>query len=713
MTPPPPARPAFCVHGHFYQPDRRNPWTGRIDDEPSAAPWPNWNRRILDECYRPNAAARILGSEAAVTAIVSNYESISWNAGPSLMSWLESADPWTYEALLDADGRGARAHGGHGPAMAQTWVHSILPLAHPDDRRTLVRWGRADFEHRFRRPPEGMWLPEAAVDTASLEALAAEGIAFTVLAPWQASEVRTPGGMWKSATDALDTSHAYRVDLPNGRSIAVYFYDGELSSGVAFGGLLHDGARFADAIADAAATLTERPGSGDTPPATPMVHLATDGESYGHHHRFGEMALAFAIERLRSVHGLDQTTYGAHLVSNPPTHEARITDPSAWSCAHGVERWRSDCGDRIGTEEGWTQAWRTPLRDAIDWLRDTLATEFEGLGRGLFDDPWVARDGYIDVLLGRVPTVAFLPDNGVPEGDGVAALSLLESQRHFLQATESSAWFYDDAAGLEVTMALRHAKRALELVQRVGGRDLERDLVAHLAPMRSNQPDRADGSTIWSRQVVPAAVTPVQVAGRVLASMVAGGPGEPAMSIPDLPGGRIISTRNPVRTDRQDGATVTAAIVVVEDVTGYTHEVGGRAERRGAEISVQLDGGPPMALAELGPAVERRVLLRLLRTTCVELNEWLGSDLVGLVADVAGQVGVGGATLGELMDAAFPPAIEHKGSHLDGLPPATILRLGELIDRLGLPAPLTRWWTDTLTVELDIDPVGPDAAREA
>ncbi len=695
MTSSPPTRTAFCVHGHFYQPDRRNPWTGRIDDEPSAAPWPNWNRRILDECYRPNAAARILGTEGVVAAIVSNYESISWNAGPSLMSWLESTDPWTYQALLDADAAGSRAHLGHGPAMAQTWVHSIIPLAHLDDQRTLVRWGKADFEHRFRRSPEGMWLPEAAVDTASLEALVAEGIAFTVLAPWQASSVRAPGGEWQPA-ERLDTSHPYRVDLPSGRSIAVYFYDGELSSGVAFGGLLHDGARFADAIA-AAAVARPAPGDADRSASTPLVHLATDGESYGHHHRFGEMALAFAIERLRSVHGVEQTTYGAHLASNPPAHEARITDPSAWSCAHGVERWRSDCGDRIGTEEGWTQEWRTPLRQAVDWLREALASEFEALGRGRFDEPWVARDAYIDVLLGRLPTTAFLSDHGVPAAEGVAALTLLESQRHFLQATESSAWFYDDAAGLEVTMALRHAKRALELVCRVGGRDLEPDLVARLTPMRSNLPDRADGSMIWARQVVPAAVPPSQVAARVVASLVAGGPGEEAVPIPDLPGGRVITRRHISRTELPDGARVTATIGVVEDITGHAHEVVGSAERIGVELSIELAGQPPMTLAELGPAVERRVLLRLLGTTCDELNESLSSDLVAIVAAVADQVGVGTATLGDLMDVAFPPAIERRGAHLDGLPLATVRRLGDLIDRLGLPAPLTRWWTDTLT----------------
>jgi alpha-amylase/alpha-mannosidase (GH57 family) len=490
----------ICIHGHFYQPDRANPWTGTVDPEPTAAPFHDWNQRIAAECYRPNAAARVLSPDGRIDRVVSTYEGISFNVGPTLLAWLAAAEPWTYRAMIAADRASADRFGGHGSAMAQPWVHAIQPLADERDRRTLVRWGCIDFASRFGRPPEGMWLPETAVDTATLEVLAAEGIAFTVLAPWQAAEVRSPGGDWVVASP-VDTTRAYRCPLPSGASITAYFYDGALSAGIAFQDWLDDGVGLAERM-----LAGLHPPDGGPVADGRLVHVATDGESYGHHHRFGDMALASVLEHLEQAHptGTRLTNYGEHLASFPPDWEARIADDTAWSCSHGIERWRADCGCHIGGAPGWNQAWRAPLRAALDWLRDELAGVFEVHGGQVLDDPWEARDGYAAVLADPSPArqVDFLTAHG--GADPHRAFGLLEMQRHLLEAFESSAWFYDDAAGIETVFALRHAARAIELARDTAGVDVEPDFLDRLAAVRSNDPDEGDGRRIWAGHVVSA-----------------------------------------------------------------------------------------------------------------------------------------------------------------------------------------------------------------
>ena len=387
---------AICIHGHFYQPPRENPWLEVVERQESAYPYHDWNERITAECYAPNAAARLLDGAGHVRRTFDNYSRISFNFGPTLLAWLEQCEPQVYQAVIAADRRSRERFGGHGSAIAQAYNHLILPLANRRDLRTQVIWGVRDFEHRFGRRPEGMWLPETAVDLATLEALAEQGIAFTILAPHQARAVRAAGGAgWADARQGLDTRVPYRCRLPSGRSIALFFYDGALARAVAFERLLASGEGFVSRL------LSAFGGGGG---AWRLVHLATDGETYGHHHRHGEMALAWALEFLEergARYGVALTNYGQFLAAHPPAAEVEIAEDTSWSCVHGVERWRADCGCQVGGEPGWNQAWRRPLRDALDWLRDAAAPRFEEVARTLLADPWAARDDYVAVVLDR------------------------------------------------------------------------------------------------------------------------------------------------------------------------------------------------------------------------------------------------------------------------------------------------------------------------
>jgi hypothetical protein len=507
----PPA--AACVHGHFYQPPRENPWTGEVHRERSAAPFHDWNERITAECYRPNTAARVLDGAGLIEQVVSTYERISFNVGPTLHAWLARHAPDVDGALRDADRAGAHRYG-RGGALAQPWAHVIMPLASDRDRRTLVRWGIDDFRHRFGRDPEGMWLPETAVDRATLQVLADSGIAFTILAPHQAAAACV-GGAGTSGDAPLapvdestfDASVTYRADLDHGRSIAVCFYDGPLSRGVAFERVLDDGSALARRVADA--VLEARPGG--------LVTIATDGESYGHHHRFGEMALARAILDLDASGAARLTNLASHVAGHPPERAVRVAEATSWSCAHGVERWRADCGCHLGGE-GWNQRWRATLRRATDWLRGVLDRDFEQHGDRLFHDPWAARNAYGAYLPSGAPDLldgmldVHLRPAARDRADRVAARTLLESQRHRLTAETSCGWFFDDAAGLETVLVLRHAARACELTAAVTGTSHEPQLRARLRAMRSNVAAEGDGRTIWDVHVRRAAVRDAEVA---------------------------------------------------------------------------------------------------------------------------------------------------------------------------------------------------------
>ena len=490
------------IHGHFYQPPRENPWLDAIDPQPSAHPYPDWNVRITAECYRPNVAARIVDGEGRIRQIIDNYERMSFDVGPTLMSWFEREAPDVHRALVDADQRSRARFGGHGSAMAQAYNHLIMPLASPRDQRTQVRWGVADFKHRFGRAPASMWLPECAVDTDSLEALAAEGIEFTVLAPHQARRWRQPGGAWQ--TGAIDTGRVYRQKLPSGRSIDLFFYDGGTSQAVAFERLLVDANKLVE-------RLTARPPAADG--TAVLCHIATDGETYGHHHRYGDMALAWALASVDRTErdGVRLTNYGQFRERFPASWEVEIVENSSWSCAHGVERWRADCGCASGGHPGWRQTWRRPLRDALDWLRDRAADVFERAAAPLLDDPWAARDAYIDVVLDRSPerVRAFLAAHAratVDQGDVVRVLELMELQRHAMLMYTSCGWFFDELSGIETVQILAYAARVAELAERIGGEPVEPELVDRLAVARSNLERIGDGRGVWQQMVVPSRV---------------------------------------------------------------------------------------------------------------------------------------------------------------------------------------------------------------
>ncbi|HUR79649.1 MAG TPA: DUF3536 domain-containing protein [Thermoanaerobaculia bacterium] len=492
----------LTIHGHFYQPPRENPWLEAVETQDSAFPWHDWNARITHECYEPNATARILDAQDRILGIVNNYAGISFNFGPTLLSWLEASAPDTYAAIIEADRASRERYSGHGCAIAQAYNHIILPLASDRDKRTQVRWGARDFEWRFGRKPEGMWLPETAVDVASLEALAEEGLAFTILEPHQAARWRAAGEEeWQTANGHLDPTRPYVCHLPSGRSINIFFYDGPISRAVAFERLLARGENFAARLLGA--FNSERTHE-------QIVNIATDGETYGHHHRFGEMALAYALQIIESQSDVQLTNYAEFLAQHPPQHEVEIAERTAWSCSHGVERWRSDCGCNTGSNPGWNQQWRTPLRDALDWLRDEACIVFEREGARLLRDPWAAREDYIDVILDRSQeSVSRFVSRHALDGAPVSSiLELMEMQRHAMLMYTSCGWFFSDVSGIETVQILHYAGRVIQLAERVE----EREFLERLAPAVSNVADRGTARQIYEREVMPARLDLARVA---------------------------------------------------------------------------------------------------------------------------------------------------------------------------------------------------------
>lgn len=496
----------ICIHGHFYQPPRENPWLEAVESQESAYPYHDWNERVTAECYARNAASRILDDEKRILRIVNNYAKISFNFGPTLISWIEANHPQLYSAILLADEESQKEFSGHGSALAQPYNHMIMPLANERDKYTQTIWGLWDFERRFRRKPEGMWLPETAVDLATLEILAELGIKFTILAPSQAQKIRKIGGRnWKDVSNSrIDPTMAYRLRLESGRAISLFFYDGPISRAIAFEGLLDNGEGFAQRLLGAF--------SEDTRPWPELVHIATDGETYGHHRRYGEMALAYALNYIESNQLAEITNYGQYLERHPPTHEVEIFENSSWSCVHGVERWRSNCGCNSGGHPGWNQEWRLPLREAFDWLRDDLAPRSKEKAQGLLRDLWEARNAYIQVVLDRSEeTLGLFFDSHAArplnEDEKVAVLKLLELQRHAMLMYTSCGWFFDELSGLETVQVIQYAGRAVQLSEEVLGDQTEAQFLERLAKAKSNLPEHRDGAAIYDRFVKPAFVS--------------------------------------------------------------------------------------------------------------------------------------------------------------------------------------------------------------
>ena len=494
----------ICIHAHFYQPPRENAWLEAVELQDSAYPYHDWNERVTAECYAPNSASRILDGDGRILQIVNNYSRISFNFGPTLLSWMEQKSPAVYQAILAADKESQRLFSGHGSAVAQAYNHMILPLASRQDKYTQILWGIRDFESRFGRHPEGMWLPETAVDLQTLEVLADLGIKFTILSPYQAGRVRPLGGRaWRKVDGGrIDPSMAYGVRLTSGQTMNCFFYDGPISRAIAFEDLLADGKRFSERLLGAFSEARTWP---------QLVHIATDGETYGHHRAYGDMALAFALNYIESSQLARLTNYAEYLEKHPPTQEAKVIGNSSWSCVHGVERWRSDCGCNSGGRPGWNQQWRAPLRQALDWLRETAAPRFEAEAKKLFEHPWAARDGYIDVVLNRSRenVVRFMTEQAkrtLSDAEVVTGLKLLELQRYLMLMYTSCGWFFDDLSGIETVQVIQYAGRALQLAGQLFPEDLSTPFLDLLAQARSNVPEQGDGRSIYDRNVQPAMV---------------------------------------------------------------------------------------------------------------------------------------------------------------------------------------------------------------
>jgi alpha-amylase/alpha-mannosidase (GH57 family) len=494
-------RKYICIHGHFYQPPRENAWLESVEMQDSAAPFHDWNERINYECYAPNAMARILGEKRKIVDIVNNYVNISFNFGPTLLSWMEKADPKTYERILEADQISRQKYDGHGSALAQAHSHLILPLCNERDKETQVIWGIRDFESRFGRKPEGMWLAETAANTESLEVLAEQGIKFTVLAPRQGKAIRKLGSKeWIPQGHAeIDSRRPYLCKLPSGREIVLFFYHGGIAQGVAFEGLLNNGIHFAERFLQ----------SFDQEKSPQLVHIATDGESYGHHHRSGEMALAACLRHIEEHEHAQVVNYGQYLEMFPPTYEVQIHENSSWSCVHGVERWRSNCGCSTGGRPHWTQEWRKPLREALDWLRDELIPIYEREATAFLKDIWAARNDYIDVLLDRQPATIdqFLEKHcsrPLDEQEKTKLLRLMEMQRHAMLMYTSCGWFFDEISGLETNQILQYANRAIHYAWQVSKADLHKSFVDRLQKAPSNVYE--NGASSYLKYVVPAQV---------------------------------------------------------------------------------------------------------------------------------------------------------------------------------------------------------------
>lgn len=536
-----------CIHGHFYQPPRENPWLEEVETEESATPYHDWNERITAECYAPNAASRILDSDKRIIDIVNNYARISFNFGPTLLTWLERNQPEVYSAILQADKDSIQRFSGHGSAIAQVYNHIIMPLACRRDKRTQVLWGIKDFILRFKRQPEGMWLPETAVDTETLEILAEEGIVFTILSPKQASRTRPiHDSRWTEvSTGNIDCFQPYLCRLPSGGSIVIFFYEETIAREVAFSRLLENGEGFANRMMDDFSRFRKQSG---------LLTIASDGETYGHHHRFADMALAYALHRLESENLARITIFGEYLSTHPPTHEVEILENTSWSCPHGVERWRSDCGcctrgsiiqetpphpqgpSRVpDTSAGdrsceiiSRQQWREPLREAMDRLSRNLAVLYGERMNSYVSDPWKARDDYIDIILDRSSgnIEKFFSNHAVrtlSKEDKVQALKLLEMQRNGMLMYTSCGWFFEDIAGIESVQVMRYACRAMQLMREVAGVDPEPEFIRILEKAPGNVPEQGNGAEVYKNFVRTAVVDLTRVGWYYAVSLLVSG----------------------------------------------------------------------------------------------------------------------------------------------------------------------------------------------
>ncbi len=510
----------LCIHGHFYQPPREDPWLDMIFPEGSAAPFRHWNERICSESYGPLAWARRMGGEG-VFDILNCYEWMSFNVGPTLFRWIERSEPELYAKIIEADARSLKRWG-HGNAIGQIYHHVIMPLASELDKQVEVAWAVADFESRFKRKPEGMWLSETACDTASLEALADEGIIYTLLAPRQAEAIADLGtDDWQDVDEySINIKEPYLVQLPSGKTISVFFYDGGLSQAIAFEGLLHNGDEFWNKLSGAS--------------ADGLLSIGTDGETYGHHVKFGEMALAYVLSQgIKGRDGISLLNYGAYLEQNPPARKVKIRENSSWSCYHGVERWRSDCGCCTGGHPDWNQQWRKPLRDGFDEIKSLIDKHFFNLGENIFKDSRAALVDYGQLLSGMVSQTSFLKQHFKvleKSSDASVGWKLLSMQKWALSSFASCGWFFDDLARLEPVNDMAFALRAIEIAKETGLIGLEEKFLSILGEAYSNEDRYGSGIDLWNSKIKTQSETPESLIAQALVRLYVEGafplPGE-------------------------------------------------------------------------------------------------------------------------------------------------------------------------------------------
>ena len=505
----------LTIHGHFYQPPRENPWLEEIEIQDSARPFHDWNERVSSECYEPNSVSRIVDDKNRILDIVNNYQNMSFNIGPTLLSWMEKYAPCSYRRIINADKNSIELYGGHGCAIAQVYNHIIMPLANTNDKYTQAIWGIRDFQKRFGRMPEGIWLAETAVDAQTLEVLIDLGIRYTILSPFQAQCVRkmdseNPNDWHDVSWGSIDPSQPYRYYVEGSdkkKFIDLFFYDGAISKSVAFDFLLTDGEKFARRLLDGYSESRQR---------TQLVNIATDGESYGHHTKFGDMALSYVLGVKAKDLGFEITNYGQYLEMYPPEYEVDIKPVSSWSCSHGVERWKDDCGCNTGAQPGWNQKWRKPLRDALDYLRDELIKLCSAEGAKYYKDFWDARNKYIDVILDRSEESVnkFLKENcisGFKAKDRTKALKLMEIQRFCMLMYTSCGWFFAEISGIETVQIMKYAARAIQLAGAFSNANFEEKFLNILSKAKSNIEEYGNGKNIYERFVKPSVVCIEQI----------------------------------------------------------------------------------------------------------------------------------------------------------------------------------------------------------
>lgn len=626
---------SVVIHAHFYQPPREDPWLDEVPREVSAAPFHDWNARIERECYRAVTAARIPDPAGRIARIVNTLEHVSFDAGPTLMAWLEGGAPETYRRMIEADRASCDRLDGHGNAIAAPFHHVILPLATRRDKRTEVLWGLADFRRRFGRDATGCWLPETAVDDETLDVLAECGIQFTILAPHQ---VTTPPPRGRPG----------RYRSTGGREMIVAIYDGPLSHDVAFGPFIRDAARWAAAVTDTDADL---------------VGIATDGETYGHHHTFGEMALAAVLADLAARPCTRVENFAAWLAREPVTDPVALRAPSSWSCAHGIERWRDDCGCRLEGDRWPSQAWRRPLRDGLAELQAVLHARFAEDGAGLFTDPWAARDAYGEVLSGVIDTGQFL-DRWAPKADATGrarAAALLEMERHALGMMTSCGWFFDDVSGLESVQVLRYAARAVGLAGPTAAAP-EETLLAHLASAVSNDPRVGTARDLYVSQVLPLRTAPARIAAAAVAAGVLGADASD-----------VVPRGYEVERDH-------AAVIVRHPRSGEAVRVPVRVDRpRPGRLEITTGEGDDATAVPLAALPERALDLLTTRLRREVMDLWL--------TDVESLALCGGAPLPTVLERALLRAIAALEADTAPMAAAQVLDLLDLADLCAVPVP--------------------------